>query len=503
VTPGRTTARLWRGRALSAPVEPWPDGGHVDDVVVGAGLTGLTTALLLAREGRRVVVLEARQIGAVTTGASTGKVSLLQGTKLSRILSIHSERVGQAYVEANREGQQWLLTFCEAHDVPFQFREAVTYAASEEELRGVRDEHAAAQRLGLDVTWHDSLDLPFPVHGATILRDQAQLDPMEVLGALADAVRAHGGSIFEGCRVTGVSKLGRPTVTTADGRRLGCENVVLATGTPMLDRGLYFAKLEAKRSYLLAFASADAPVSMLLSAGTPTRSVRDVPQADGLPLMLVGGSGHIVGRVGSEADQLDELRSWAGRYFSPAAETHAWSAQDYTSHDGIPYVGTMPRGWGRIYVATGFDKWGLSNGVAAARNISGRILGSTPSWAKPLGRRITHPRAAAHLVTANLRIGAVAASSLVRAELAEAEAAPAEGQGSVGRSGLSPVPVATSTAEQGATCTVSAICTHLGGTLHWNDAERTWDCPLHGSRFAPDGAVLEGPATDPLMARGP
>lgn len=466
-------------------------------MVVGAGLTGLITALLLARAGRQVTVLEARQIGAVTTGASTGKVSVLQGTKLSRILSVHSERVGRAYVEANREGQRWLVRFCETHGIPCQARDAVTYAASEEELRAVREEHTAAQRLGLDVRWHDSLDLPFPTYGATSLGDQAQFDPMEVLRALAGTVRAHGGRIHENCRVTGVSKLGRPTVTTSDGRRLGCENVVLATGTPILDRGLYFAKLEAERSYLVSFASADAPASMLLSAGKPTRSVRDVPQADGSPLLLVGGNGHIVGRTGSEAARLDELRTWVSTHFPTAVETHAWSAQDYTSHDGIPYVGTLPRGRGRVYAASGFDKWGLTNGAAAARNISGSILGSRPSWAKPLGRRITHPRAAAHLLAANLRIGAAAATGLVRGEMTDAESDPAEGQGSVGRSGLSPVLIASST-EQGVGCSVSAICTHLGGVLHWNDAERSWDCPLHGSRFASDGEVLEGPATRPL-----
>ncbi len=485
---------------LDSRTGPAASGSHlqadVDDVVVGAGLTGLCTALLLARAGRRVQVLEAGFVGGLTTGASTGKVSLLQGTKLSRMRAVQSEAVVRAYLESNREGQAWLLRFCDAHGVAYESRDAVTYAGAEKDLKTVMDEHAAAGALGLPVRWADELDVPFPLYGATVLPDQAQIDPVRLLDALAAQLRAHGGTIVEGARVRSVSRLGSPTVHLTTGETVRCENLVLATGAPVLDRGLYFAKLEAHRSYLIALRTEAPPASMFLGAGEPAYSVRDVVGTEGANL-LVGGGGHVVGRVDSEAENLDALRRWAREQYPDAVETHAWSAQDYSSHDGIPYVGRLPRGLGRIYLATGYDKWGLTNAPAAGLRITGQILGKEPSWAGPLGRRITRPRAALSLVSRNVRVAAAGIAGVVAAESRTVDREPAAGTGNVGRSGLSPVPVAVSS-EGDRSCSLVGVCTHLGGVLHWNDAEETWDCPLHGSRFSAGGSVIEGPATRPL-----
>ncbi len=472
---------LWLDRATPVADDPLPDGDELlDVVVVGAGLTGLTTALLLARAGKRVAVVEARQVGAVTTGNTTAKLSLLQGTHLSRIRKHQSRKVAAAYVDANREGMAWLLRFCDDHGVDVQRRPAATYAAAEDERATVEEEHRVANSLGLSVRWHDELDVPFPIFGATVLADQAQFDPMDVLTALVEQLRAHGGSLHQGHRVRGVSKVGTPTLNLAGGETLRAEQVVLATGTPILDRGLYFAKLEPMRSYGLAFEGVEPPEGMYLSAGSDSRSVRDVPAVAGRRL-LVGGSGHVVGRTDSEIEHVDRLRDWTATWFPGAVETHRWSAQDYRSHDGIPFVGALPRGGGRIHVATGYEKWGMTNAVVAARSISADILGEKPGWATTLGHRITRPSGAAEIVRTNAGVGVALAGGIVRAardHLPGGDSRP--------------------TAPE---CGVIGVCTHLGGVLKWNDAEDSWDCPLHGSRFTADGEVLEGPATRPLLKR--
>jgi glycine/D-amino acid oxidase-like deaminating enzyme len=469
---------LWLDGAAPVADDPLPDRTP-DVLVVGAGLTGLTTALLLARAGRDVAVVEARTVGAVTTGNTTGKVSLLQGTHLSRILRHQSAEVGAAYVEANREGMEWLLGFCDEHEVAYQRRRAVTYAAQDSERSKVKQEHRAAASLGLEVRWLDRLDVPFPHVGATVLEDQAQLDSMEVLGALVGEVRRHGGTITQGLRVRSVSKSGEPVVRLEDGRELRAHHVVLATGASILDRGLHFARVEPQRSYALAYQWDGSFDGMYLSAGSDSRSVRDAPSGH----LVIGGSGHVVGRTRSETAHVEELRDWTARWFPEATEeTHQWSAQDYSSIDGVPFVGRLTGGDGHIHVATGYEKWGMANAVAAARTISADILGDVPPWAAVLAGRSTRPAVAAEAARVNLGVGVAAATRAAKAAL---ERLP----------GTSDAPTAYD-------CGVIGVCTHLGGLLKWNDAEETWDCPLHGSRFARDGEVLEGPATRPLRRRG-
>jgi nitrite reductase/ring-hydroxylating ferredoxin subunit len=341
----------------------------------------------------------------------------------------------------------------------------------------------------------DDLGVSFPHLGGTALYDQAQLDAMEVLAALVGEVRRVGGTVVTGRRVVGAPLTGAVGVDLEDGSRVSAENVVLATGTPVLDRGLYFAKVEPNRSYALAFRHPSPPEVMLLSAGSPTRSVRDAPSPEG-PLLLIGGEGHTVGRTRSTTAHLDALREWTHEWFPGAEETHAWSAQDYSSHDGLPFIGTLPRGRGHFYVATGYGKWGLTNGVAAALSLTKQIHGHRATWQSPISRRITRPSGALEIVRLNSAVGVHLVADLARAELRELPT-PAEGEGLVGRRGGLPVGLSRVADRQ---CSVVALCSHLGGTLAWNDAELSWDCPLHGSRFTPEGRVLEGPATRPLRA---
>ncbi len=485
---------LWLDRSSAVETDPFEPESRWDIAVIGAGLTGLVTGLLFARAGRRVVVLEAREVGAVATGNTTAKLSLLQGSHLSGILRHSTRSTAQAYVDANREGMEWLLRYCAEHGVPVQRQDAYSYAPTVNEMQRVDEEFRAATALGLDVELTTALPVPFPAASAVRLPGQAQFDPMDVLSALAADFRSHGGTLVEGVRATGVRASSPARVRTGRGIAWA-DRVVLATGTPFLGRGLYFAKTEARRSYAMAFrVPGEVPDGMYLSVGRPTRSVRWTP-VDGERRLLVGGDGHPVGRT-VPSDHVDALLEWTADHFPGAELTHSWSAQDYSSASGIPFVSWMPRSRRRVYLATAYGKWGMTNAVSSALTLAADILGGNLPWATKLHRRVTTLPDVGTVLGANTAVGVAAVRGWAGAWLqTPPSTAPLEGHGSVTHEGLRPVGIAT---VDGVICSVSAICPHLFGVVGWNDVEQSWDCPLHGSRFSATGERLEGPAVDDL-----
>lgn len=498
---GTTMSSLWlenRANRSSAP-DPLPERS-ADVTVVGAGITGLVTAVLLARAGKKVLVLEAQFAGAGATGNTTAKVSLLQGSKLSKIVGKHGPARARQYVEGNREGQEWLIQHCEAHGIAVQREDAYTYAQSEKGVPEARTELEACKAAGLPVEWVDEADIPFPFHGGVRLADQAQFDPMPLLDALIVELDERGGRLAQGHRVQRVSGRGDALelhVRTAQGDEFDvtADQCVLATGIPILDRGGFFARLKPSRSYCMAYkVPGDISSGMYLSTDSPTRSVRYANTADGQRL-IVGGAGHPVGHAKSPASSVQELDKWAKLHYPGAMQTNYWSAQDYSPVDELPYVGPILPGNDKIFVATGFDKWGMTNGTAAALALSSRILGGRMDWAEAFASWSPHelsgiPKA----VQLNLEVGLYLARGWINPVTRTGDRTPEDG----GVVSGPPWHLEGRCVVNGVEHRVSPVCPHLGGIVNWNDADESWECPLHGSRFAPDGTLLEGPATRDL-----
>lgn len=485
-------------RGPDIPADPGVPPQRADVVVAGAGLTGLSLALMLAESGTRVVVIEARRIGAVTTGHTTGKLSLLQGGVFGSLRRHADDRVVRAYADAQRAGRRWLLAKLDGIAGAAEIEDAVTYAVSASGVQRLERELAALTAAGVEVERLDAaaaeqLALPFPVEAALRLPRQHRLQPMVVLAGLARAVRAAGVRIVTGCRVTGAELVeGGVHVETEQGG-IAASSLALATGTPILDRGLMFAKQVPSRTFVAAYdvgSGIPLPRGMFLSLDEPARSIR--VESDGT--LVVGGGVHVPGREERAPAVLAELDDWTTRQWPGARRTMWWAAQDYRSVTHVPFAGVLPRGGGRIFAATGFDKWGLANAPAAAIQLAAMIGGrELPGWGVALAAHHAGAADVSETVRANAAVGAHLVADWVKAGVTTggAERPPSEGEGRIVRRGMSPA--AESTVD-GVTRRVSGVCTHLGGIVTWNDAECSWDCPLHGSRFGPDGDVLEGPA---------
>jgi len=499
VIPTTTAAQsLWL-EALPASGYPPPTGERTFDVLVlGGGITGLTTALLLKRRGQRVAVAEANRVGSGATGNNTAKVTALQSTRLSQITRTRGKKVARAYAECNLDAVEQVAAIAaeEGIDCDLRRRDAFTVATSASELSAVQREFQAALDVGLPVELTDEVDLPIPVVGAVRLAGQIEFHPVRYALGLAAAVHGDGSAVFEQTRATSVSE-GRPIRVETTQGPLTSEQVVVATHYPLWDRGLYFARMEATRSYCIAARVRGEPArGMAITAGSPSWSFRS---AGGL--QIVCGQGHAAGARGVDESRYGVLEDYAREHFDVVEITHRWSAQDAMPYDSTPMIGAYTPISARMHVATGFAKWGLTGGTMAAAILADRITGHGGS-SRSAGA-FDPARISARGVPTLAKIGAKTAVGLVGDRLMPGSATSADeiplGEARVIRRGTDRTGVYRD--DEGTLHAVSMRCTHLGCLVRFNGAETSWDCPCHGSRFDVDGNVLEGPAVTPLERR--
>ncbi|HEX2128115.1 MAG TPA: FAD-dependent oxidoreductase [Solirubrobacterales bacterium] len=488
-------------------ISPWHDGPERTDrpalagdiqaevVVIGAGIVGLTAAYLLRRAHVDVILLEARHIASGTTGNTTAKLSSLHGLTYASLASSHGAEVAATYARANEGGIDRVASLIEGNGIEcaFRRRDNFTYTLDEGQVGDIEEEAEAARAAGLDADVVTDTELPFPIAAAVRVPGQADFNPVRYLQGLADAVDDDGPRIYESTRAVDVE---RDAVITAAGHRVACERVIVATHLPFIDSGGLFARPEPKRSYAVT-ARLDGPVPqhMYLSAGSPTRSLRSVPREGG-ELLLVGGESHRVGS-GDPREHFDALREWGSEHFPVVDYEHRWAAHDFISEDGLPYVGAASAMSDRALTVTGLKMWGLAMGTSCAAMLVDGILGADDPWPAAFDSR-RRPKASSlgKLVKHNAESGAhFFADRLRRAGRDGLE----PGEGRVVGSGLGQSAVYVD--DDGEVHELSARCTHLGCIVQWNAAERTWDCPCHGSRYEATGEVLEGPATRPLSRR--
>ena len=487
---------LWVGTTPETRYHELHSDIEADVVVVGAGIAGLTAAALLKGQGRRVVVVDAGRVASGVTGYTTAKLTVLHGLIFDDLAGAFGEEGARKYAHANLAGMAAVAELAVRHgiDCELERRPAYTYTTDSSMTDKVRAEVDAAVRIGLDAEFTVDTDLPYPVEAAIRVQDQAQFHPRKYCLGLAAAIDGDGSHVFERTRALSLDE-GDPCRLETDHGTITAQYVIEATHLPFSDKGGFFARAHPMRSYAMS-ARLDGPVpqGMYLSVDTPTRSVRSA-RMDGEEVVILGGEGHKVGQDPDTRQRYAALEEWARSSFPIRSVDYRWSAQDYVPVDHVPFVGPLARGSERAFVATGFKKWGMSNGSAAGIMLTDRILGRDNPWVDFFdSNRLNVRQSVTELVKENANVVKRFVGDRLRTDTRSiGDLAPGESAVLVeGSDYRDPA---------GAVHAVSPVCTHMGCTVTWNTAETTWDCPFHGSRYDCDGRVIQGPAMKDLEPR--
>jgi glycine/D-amino acid oxidase-like deaminating enzyme/nitrite reductase/ring-hydroxylating ferredoxin subunit len=497
-----TAASYWIA-STPEPNRPSLAGNLVVDVaVIGAGIAGLTTADLLKKAGLTVAVIDAGRVAAGVTGHTTAKISVTQGTIYSDLIAKHGESAARTYAAGNAAALEHIAARVEAESIDCELTRTdnYVYAESESDLATVRDEVEAAATAGLEVSLVDTTPLPWAVAGALRHPHQAQFHPRKYLLHLARSIDGDGSVVLEQTRALTVHDANPCRVETETGE-IVARDVIVATHVPFLDRGAFFAKVHPYREHVVAVrvARGDVPDGMFLAAGSETRSVRGTPYGDDA-LLVITGEKHKTGEESATDERYRRLQAWAEERFNVLGQEFRWSAQDAYSIDGLPYIGRLTRSTDHLYTATGFNAWGMTNGTLAGMLLSDAVLGRENPWAGVFdANRISPVAGAKSFLKENLKSAVhLVGDRIIKEGPSSADALEPGHAAVVSQGGNS---VAVYKDPEGVVHAVSAVCTHMGCVVSWNAGETSWDCPCHGSRFDTDGAVLHGPAVDPLKTQ--
>jgi len=492
---------IWLGDGSCATFPSLRGDVRVDVVVIGGGITGLTAALLLKRAGKRVAVVEARAIGQGVTGGTTAHLTQAVDARYAHLLSSFGPERTAMVAESTRASMDRIAAFvrelgiaCEHESVP-----GFLYSESEEDLQLLHEELEAAQQVGIRVSMTRSVPLPYPVAAAVRFEDQAQFNPCRYVGALAAAVDGDGSYVFEGTHARDVDD-GSPCKVTADNGSVTADAVVLATDSP-LTKFFVQTKIAPYRSYALAFVPR-APIAKALFWDTadPYHYVRTAEMA-GVQYVVVGGEDHKTGQEEDTSGCFARLTSWARDRFAFDDVPYRWSAQVMEPMDGLPFIGRSSTS-SNVWLSTGYSGTGMTFGTLGGMLLSDALQGRSNIWADLYDAHRVHASGVKDFVAENLDVASYMLGDRLRGAEGTSIAEVRAGEGKVLR--LDGKKVAVFRDEQGGVHALSPVCPHLGCLVHFNNAEKTWDCPCHGSRFSTRGEVLHGPAlADLAPASGP
>nr|WP_301553627.1 FAD-dependent oxidoreductase [Desulfuribacillus alkaliarsenatis] len=492
---------LWRG-GLSLPIfNPLEDDCETDVAIVGGGITGITAAYLLSNAGKKVVLIDADRLLNGTTGHTTAKVTAQHDLIYDEFISHFGQSIARLYYEANMEAFNFIKNIIEEHniDCDYSIEDAFLYATTDKYAKKLQQEWNAYQKLHIEGKLVTEIPFNIKIKNALVMNDQAQFHPLKYLSKLVTLLESNGVQIYEHTTAVDINEDGdRVRVITLNGKSITASQAICCSHFPFYEgTGFYFTRMYAERSYALAVKTEkDYPGGMYLSVDEPSRSLRSASYK-GEKIIIIAGEKHKTGQGENTLEHYKALEGFGKDVVGINQVLYRWSTQDLTTLDKIPYVGEITRGKNRILVATGYRKWGMTNSTVAAMIIRDKILGTgnrylelyQPSrfYIDPSLKNffIENTDVVKHFLKGKLELPH---KSLEQMENDEAIIIRVNGN----RKGVYKD-------HYGKLHIVDTTCTHLGCEVNWNQGDRTWDCPCHGSRFSFNGAVIEGPAEKPLL----
>jgi glycine/D-amino acid oxidase-like deaminating enzyme/nitrite reductase/ring-hydroxylating ferredoxin subunit len=483
---------------------------RADVCVVGAGIAGATTAYLLAREGRSVVLLDDGRPGCGQTGVTTAHLSNEIDDSYREMIRLHGRHGAQLACHSHRAAIDRIEAIADLEGIACDFGRVSGYLfrADGRPERELDEEFEAARQAGVRVErLAEARAAGAPSGPCLHFPEQGQVHAMKYLNGMIAAFERRGGRIHTGTRATGVTGDGTVVVQTAAGFTVTCAAAVVATNSPFIDRFAIHTKQAPYHTYVIAARVTPGAIAHALYWDTndpyhyvrlqrTTNAALGGDNSDPVDLLIAGGEDHKAAHAQDAEARYAALEAWMRRHFPAAGEVEfRWSGQVMETQDGLAFIGRNPADSPNVYVATGDSGMGMTHGTIAGILITDLIVGRPNPWTELYDPSRIRTGAAGEFVKENLDVALQYASWLTGGEVSSVDEI-VPNTGAVVREGLRKVAVFRD--EAGGLHRRSAVCTHLGCIVGWNAAASTWDCPCHGSRFDPYGAVVNGPAPEDL-----
>lgn len=509
---GHTTS-VWMDTTEVPQFQPLTQNLRSNVCVIGAGIAGMTTAYLLARAGRAVVLIDDGPIGGGETSRTTAHLTAALDDRYYNIEKMHGEEGARLAAESHMAAIHRIETIASMEDIDCDFQrvEGFLFLGGENTRKDLERELEATRRAGIsDTQLVDRIPFEFWDSGPALrFPRQATFHPLKYLKGLARAILRDGGKIYTGVHAEKIEDGEPARVTTSDGHVISADNVVVCTNTPVNDWLIIHSKQAAYRTYVIGarVPKGSVPHGLYWDTPDPYHYIRLQHAEDksghelDYDILIVGGEDHKTGQAADTEERFVRLEQWTRERF-PMIERvdYRWSGQVIEPVDYMAYIGKNPGGDEHIWIATGDSGNGMTHGTIAGIILNELVQGRKHQWARLYDPSRVRLRATPEFVKENVNVAEQYKDWFTGGGAGDV-AAIKPGEGAIIGRGRGKIAVYRD--ERGDIHPLSAVCTHLYCIVHWNDTERTWDCPCHGSRFDPYGKVVNGPAIVGLSPASP